>query len=182
MTLREVVLQDVELRRVGKEWTGCCPFHPEKTPSFSLNEEKGLYFCFGCGAKGDLVTYLMERRGYAMREALRLAGKDLAPYDRAHEDRKRHAREAVLAQFFCWKREQFRALDELVRELYIAEVAYRCLCRRPDLWTDAEASWWETYLGDLYFHWERMVYETDQLLDDHTAWMWWLKSKEDAHE
>ena len=175
-SLLALVQADIELRRAGKEYVGLCPFHVEKTPSFYVNEEKGLYLCRSCQAGGDLITYLVEKRGHSMREALRMVGKEMPPQDHAIEERKRQAREAVLFQFFCWKREQFRALDEVVRELHIAEVAWRSICRRPDLWTDEEADWWGLYLGDLYFHWERLVYETDQLVDEQPAWERWRET------
>ena len=48
------------LRRVGTRWVGLCPFHSEKTPSFGLNSELGFYYCFGCGAKGDVITFVRE--------------------------------------------------------------------------------------------------------------------------
>jgi DNA primase len=55
-----VASEKMALRRVGQRWTGLCPFHPEKTPSFSLNAEQGFYYCFGCGAKGDAITFVRE--------------------------------------------------------------------------------------------------------------------------
>jgi DNA primase len=55
-----VASEKMALRKVGQRWTGLCPFHPEKTPSFSLNAEQGFYYCFGCGAKGDVITFVRE--------------------------------------------------------------------------------------------------------------------------
>ena len=46
-----LVTEHLQLKRVGSRWTGLCPFHHEKSPSFSVNAEEGLYYCFGCGAK-----------------------------------------------------------------------------------------------------------------------------------
>ena len=51
-----VISEHVALKRVGRRWQGLCPFHAEKSPSFSVNQEDGLYYCFGCGAKGDVIT------------------------------------------------------------------------------------------------------------------------------
>lgn len=55
-----VVSEHVQLKRVGRRWAGLCPFHTEKSPSFSVNAEQGLYYCFGCGAKGDVITFVRE--------------------------------------------------------------------------------------------------------------------------
>lgn len=52
--------EHMALRKVGRRWVGLCPFHPEKSPSFSLNAEEGLYYCFGCSAKGDIITFVRE--------------------------------------------------------------------------------------------------------------------------
>jgi DNA primase len=55
-----VVSDHTQLKRVGRRWQGLCPFHTEKSPSFSVNQEQGLYYCFGCGAKGDVITFVRE--------------------------------------------------------------------------------------------------------------------------
>src|SRR5256884_6213382 len=55
-----VVSARTQLRRVGARYLGRCPFHDERTPSFSVNATDKLYFCFGCGAKGDLITFVRE--------------------------------------------------------------------------------------------------------------------------
>lgn len=58
--LREIVSLNVQLKRVGRRWVGLCPFHAEKTASFNVNEENGLWKCFGCGMGGDAITYVRE--------------------------------------------------------------------------------------------------------------------------
>lgn len=55
-----VVSEHVQLKRVGRRWQGLCPFHTEKSGSFSVNAEEKLYYCFGCGAKGDVITFVRE--------------------------------------------------------------------------------------------------------------------------
>ncbi len=52
--------QFMQLKRVGRRWVGLCPFHGEKTPSFSVNGEQGLFYCFGCQKKGDVITFVRE--------------------------------------------------------------------------------------------------------------------------
>ncbi|MCP1337394.1 DNA primase [Futiania mangrovi] len=53
-----------------QDWWACCPFHGEKTPSFHVDERKGFYHCFGCGVKGDAITFLIEKQGMGFREAV----------------------------------------------------------------------------------------------------------------
>ena len=55
-----IVSQYTQLKRVGRRFSGLCPFHSEKSPSFSVNGEQGLYYCFGCQAKGDVITFVRE--------------------------------------------------------------------------------------------------------------------------
>ena len=60
--LLDVVSQHVEMKKRGSEWVGCCPFHTEKTPSFSVSPAKSIYKCFGCGAGGNSpVSFLIDR-------------------------------------------------------------------------------------------------------------------------
>jgi DNA primase len=55
-----VASEHIALKKVGRRYVGLCPFHAEKTPSFSVNAEEGLYYCFGCQAKGDVITFVRE--------------------------------------------------------------------------------------------------------------------------
>src|SRR5882724_12219463 len=52
--------EHLALKRSGRRFVGLCPFHPEKTPSFSINQEEGVYYCFGCQASGDAITFVRE--------------------------------------------------------------------------------------------------------------------------
>ena len=74
--LSGVIAPSVKLTRAGREWKACCPFHQEKTPSFTVNDEKGFYHCFGCGAHGDAIRFLTDQRGLPFIDAVKeLAGK-----------------------------------------------------------------------------------------------------------
>lgn len=55
-----LISQYVALRKVGQRWSGLCPFHNEKSPSFSVTATSGLYHCFGCKASGDAITFVRE--------------------------------------------------------------------------------------------------------------------------
>lgn len=66
----EVVSAHVALKKAGRGFSGLCPFHAEKTPSFTVNEERGLYHCFGCGEGGTVFTFLMKVEGLDFRGAV----------------------------------------------------------------------------------------------------------------
>ena len=67
----EVVGEFVQLKKRGANYTGLCPFHNEKTPSFSVSESKGIFKCFGCGKAGNVVNFLMEHEKISYADALR---------------------------------------------------------------------------------------------------------------
>jgi DNA primase len=103
----EVIGPYVKLKRRGQNWFGLCPFHNEKTPSFSVNPGRGFYYCFGCGAGGDVVTFLIEHVGLEFAEAVEeLANRAGIPIPRrtsdpeaGKRDRLREALEAA-ARFY----------------------------------------------------------------------------------
>ena len=71
----EVIGRTIPVKRAGREFHALCPFHKEKTPSFTINDEKGFYHCFGCGAHGDVINYVKEYEHLGYREAIeKLAG------------------------------------------------------------------------------------------------------------
>jgi DNA primase len=69
-TLSEIIGRRVALKRAGREYKACCPFHKEKTPSFYINDDKGFYHCFGCGKNGDAVSFLTEHDNLSFMEAV----------------------------------------------------------------------------------------------------------------
>ncbi|MEM7778832.1 MAG: DNA primase [Pseudomonadota bacterium] len=69
ITLSTVINRTTKLQRAGREWKACCPFHDEKTPSFTVNDQKGFYHCFGCGAHGDVISWMTEQRGLSFIDA-----------------------------------------------------------------------------------------------------------------
>jgi DNA primase len=95
-----VISEHVQLKRVGRRWSGLCPFHAEKSPSFSVNQEEGLYYCFGCQASGDTITFVreVERLDFvaAVEKLATKAGVSLR-YTDADEGHKRKRRSVLTA-------------------------------------------------------------------------------------
>ena len=96
----EIVGRRVTLRRAGRAFMGLCPFHKEKTPSFTVNDEKGFYHCFGCGVHGDAISFIMETETLSYPEAVDLAASavliQMARFTRA--EAVREGRAPVLQQ------------------------------------------------------------------------------------
>jgi DNA primase len=95
-----VVQRRVGLKKSGRDWKGLCPFHGEKTPSFYVVPDKKIFHCFGCGATGDAIKFVMQLDGKSFREAAEQlateAGVDLKPED--PEEARRSAHRAALAE------------------------------------------------------------------------------------
>ena len=81
----EVINARVPLKRKGREYTACCPFHNEKTPSFTVSESKQFYYCFGCHAKGNVIGFLMDYEHLSYIEAIEALAAD-AHVDVPHEN------------------------------------------------------------------------------------------------
>lgn len=72
VTLSEVIGRRVKITRAGREYKACCPFHHEKTPSFTVNDDKQFYHCFGCGAHGDVIKFVMEHDNLGFMDAVEM--------------------------------------------------------------------------------------------------------------
>ncbi|RXR27672.1 DNA primase [Sphingobium fluviale] len=70
-TLSTLIGKSVKVTKAGREYKACCPFHNEKTPSFTINDEKGFYHCFGCGAHGDAIRWMTDNRGLPFMDAVK---------------------------------------------------------------------------------------------------------------
>lgn len=93
----------VELTQRGTEYIGRCPIHEDKTPSFSVNPEKQVFHCFGCGAAGDVFDLVMKARGLSFPEAKRFLGV-------TGDDRRQPDRQTELVRAFrrwCWDRHAY---------------------------------------------------------------------------
>jgi len=124
-TLSSVIMPSVKLTRAGREWKACCPFHNEKTPSFTINDDKGFYHCFGCGAHGDAIRFLTDNRGMpfmdAVKELAAKAGMEVpAPDPRAQEQAERTASLTdVMAEVAKYYTEQLNGLAGAAAREYL---------------------------------------------------------------
>lgn len=84
LPVSEIIRRRVTLKQKGKDFLGLCPFHNEKTPSFTVNDQKGFYHCFGCGAHGDIFSFLTDFEKMSFHEAVEFtaahAGVTLTPH------------------------------------------------------------------------------------------------------
>jgi len=100
----EVISAHTDLRRAGSRWTGLCPFHEERTPSFSVDAQEKLYHCFGCGVGGDAIKFVEEKEGLGFAEAVELlADRYGVEIEREQEDPRAEA-----------KRQRRRRLEQLL--------------------------------------------------------------------
>jgi len=71
ITLSALIGRSIKVTKSGREYKACCPFHNEKTPSFTINDEKGFYHCFGCSAHGDAIRWMTDQRGLGFMDAVK---------------------------------------------------------------------------------------------------------------
>ena len=93
----DVISTYVKLQKKGSSYFGLCPFHNEKSPSFSVSRQKQMYYCFGCGAGGNVFTFLMEYENYTFVEALKYLA-DRAGVELPEEEYSREAKERAEEQ------------------------------------------------------------------------------------
>ena len=98
----DVISGYVKLQKKGSSYFGLCPFHNEKSPSFSVSPQKQMYYCFGCGAGGNVITFLMEYESYTFPEALKIladrAGVKLPEVEYSKEERIKADRRSILLE------------------------------------------------------------------------------------
>jgi DNA primase len=125
----EVVSAHTDLRRQGARWVGLCPFHEERTPSFSVDAQEKLYHCFGCGVGGDTIKFVEEKEGLGFAEAVELLAERYGvELQREREDPRAEA-----------KRQQRRRLGELLDRTAAFYAQY--------LWDSEEAGKAREYLA-----------------------------------
>src|SRR5437016_9091337 len=108
----DVVNRFVNLKKAGQNWKGLCPFHTEKTPSFMVNEKKGIFHCFGCGVGGDAFGFLMRQDKLSFPEAVRALAKQAGVT--LPDERERHPGESG--------REDLLRIMELAAQFYAEQL------------------------------------------------------------
>ena len=120
VNLVELIGQTVRLSQKGSSWMGLCPFHQERSPSFSVVPNKGIYHCFGCGEGGDAFTFLQKTRGLSFFESVKELGdhvgvrvdeRELSPQERQRL-RQRSSLHEVIELACRWFRAQLRSTEE----------------------------------------------------------------------
>ena len=126
----EVISAHTDLRRQGARWVGLCPFHEERTPSFSVDAQEKLYHCFGCGVGGDVIKFVEEKEGLGFSEAVELlADRYGVELEREQEDPRAEAR-----------RQRRRRLEQLLDRTAAFYSSY--------LWESKEAGKARAYLAE----------------------------------
>jgi DNA primase len=126
----EVISAHTDLRRQGARWVGLCPFHEERTPSFSVDAQEKLYHCFGCGVGGDVIKFIEEKEGLGFAEAVELlADRYGVELEREQEDPRAEAR-----------RQHKRRLEQLLERTAAYYANY--------LWESEEAGKAREYLAE----------------------------------
>ncbi len=146
----EVVGRYVQLKKGGQNYVGLCPFHAEKSPSFTVSPSKQFFHCFGCGAHGSAIGFLMEHRGQgyvdAIRDLAQVAGMQVPETERAGDSHsKTRALTDVLSRATDFYRTQLKdsptAIDYLKRRGVTGQTAARfALGYAPDAWQPLRAA------------------------------------------
>lgn len=125
ITLSSLIGRSVKVQKAGREYKACCPFHSEKTPSFTINDQKGFYHCFGCGAHGDAIRWMTDHRGLgfmdAVKELASEAGMDVPAPDpqAAQRAEKRTTLFDVCASAQDWFVEQLDTVEGAAARVYL---------------------------------------------------------------
>ena len=116
----DVISGYVKLKKNGSSYTGLCPFHNEKSPSFSVSGQRQLYHCFGCGAGGNVITFVMEYENMTFLEAVKMlgerAGVALPQTSMSEEDRKERGIRDRLLEIMQSIRMNTESLSSLLQE------------------------------------------------------------------
>jgi DNA primase len=161
----ELVGESVKLQRRGRSFTGLCPFHKEKTPSFHVNAERGFYHCFGCHASGDAIKFVQETEGLDFVEAVRSlaerAGIDIIENETDDERKQQLELRRRQQELYDIGDRAAEYFERMLREHPLAEHARAELARRgltPESPTDTMADALQAFrLGYAPYGWDGLV-------------------------
>ncbi len=111
-----IIGKSVKLKKAGKDYKGCCPFHNEKTPSFTVSPAKGIYKCFGCGKGGNVIGFVMDHQRLSYPEAIRYLAKELHIEIVDHKPTEEEEKKEQL-------KEQLYRLNDLAQEWFRSNLA-----------------------------------------------------------
>lgn len=113
LSIDTIIKPYVELTKKGSSLMGLCPFHSERTPSFSVSPQKNVYYCFGCRRGGDGIGFIMEKENLSFQEAVKRIAQDNGiqiEYDKDQTDEEKAA---------CRQKESLLAINELVHRYFV---------------------------------------------------------------
>ena len=157
----DVIQERVPLKKAGRDWSARCPFHDERSPSFTVSPAKQFYHCFGCGAHGNAIGFLMEYSGLAYPEAIRALAETVGmqvPETRGRPEKPGAAEAPALTarmlEALSYYRAQLKkskvAIDYLKGRGLSGEIAARYgLGYAPDGWQNLEAVFTDYATGPL---------------------------------
>ncbi len=161
----ELVGESVKLQRRGRSFTGLCPFHKEKTPSFHVNSERGFYHCFGCHASGDAIKFVQETEGLDFVESVRSlaerAGIDIVENETDDERKQQLELKRRQQELYDIGDRAAEYFERMLREHPLADHAQAELARRgltPESPTDTMADALQAFrLGYAPYGWDGLV-------------------------
>ncbi|MBQ1802824.1 MAG: DNA primase [Lachnobacterium sp.] len=164
----DVISNYVQLKRKGSSYFGLCPFHNEKTGSFSVSPSKQMYYCFGCGAGGNVFTFLMQYENFSFREAMEYladrANIELPKYEMTQEQKMKANEKAVLLEINKEAAKYFYTLLRSPR----GELASKYFEKRqltPETMRKFGLGYSDQYSDDLYKYLKQKGY-TDEILKE----------------
>jgi hypothetical protein len=171
-SILSVIGDYVHLRRMGREHKGLCPFHAEKTPSFAVNEDKNVFYCFGCGFGGDVFTFIQQIKGVDFKTAARHLGMET--YRPHPEDLRRKDEAKTIVQ---WAYGTSIRLRNILLE--IGNQIHTCKLARKEPYADREFIVWHE--AALMRQWAILCDLDDDLNNPKTAIELWAQREDIEH-
>lgn len=122
----DIVSRHVQLKKMGNNYTGLCPFHNEKTPSFSVSQTKQIFKCFGCGMGGNAIKFFMEIEkldfGDAIKELAEIARIDLTKYKKPGSRTQAWSTHELMAEILPWEKEKLKLMNSITQNFFTQEL------------------------------------------------------------